>query len=178
MDITPASATCTLLDGQPMHIIHHGQQMTVSLSDPVVRPIPAALAGLRHRSSHRDASQPGGSPHRPPGLPAGISSAATCGDRNANRTLHTIAISPLRYHPPAIACATRRAAGGGDQPGFLAQGGIACQRVRAGLGAAPAGKAVTDGDDRASRGESGAHLLISGQRSRGPSRPSVIFSPG
>jgi transposase len=34
------------------------------------------------------------------------------GDRNANRALHTIAISRLRYHQPTIAYATRRTAEG------------------------------------------------------------------
>jgi transposase len=34
------------------------------------------------------------------------------GDRHANKALHTIAISRLRYHPPTIAYATRRTADG------------------------------------------------------------------
>ena len=45
-----------------------------------------------------------------------------------------------------------------DQSGFLAQRGIARQRLRVGLDAAPAGNAVAHGDDRAPLGEAGAHL--------------------
>ena len=44
VDITPAAATYTLLDGQPMCITHHGQQLTLPSSDPVTCPIPALAA--------------------------------------------------------------------------------------------------------------------------------------
>jgi alpha,alpha-trehalose phosphorylase len=42
VDVRAATTTTTLLDGEPIRIMHHGQPVTVSLSDPVVRPIPAA----------------------------------------------------------------------------------------------------------------------------------------
>jgi alpha,alpha-trehalose phosphorylase len=44
VDITPATVTYTLLDGQPMCITHHGQQITLPISDPVTCPIPALAA--------------------------------------------------------------------------------------------------------------------------------------
>ena len=44
VDVRAATATYTLLDGEPMRIMHHGQPVTASLSDPVVRPVPAAPA--------------------------------------------------------------------------------------------------------------------------------------
>ncbi|MDQ6614649.1 MAG: family 65 glycosyl hydrolase [Actinomycetota bacterium] len=40
VDVTAATATYTLLHGEPLPIAHHGQPITVSLSDPIVRPIP------------------------------------------------------------------------------------------------------------------------------------------
>jgi alpha,alpha-trehalose phosphorylase len=44
VDITPATVTYTLLDGQPMCITHHGQQITLPASDPVTCPIPVLAA--------------------------------------------------------------------------------------------------------------------------------------
>jgi alpha,alpha-trehalose phosphorylase len=46
VEVRAATATYTLLDGEPMHIMHHGQPVTASLSDPVVCPIPAVPAKL------------------------------------------------------------------------------------------------------------------------------------
>ena len=42
VDVRAATASYTLLDGDPMRIMHHGQPVTASLHDPVARPIPAA----------------------------------------------------------------------------------------------------------------------------------------
>jgi alpha,alpha-trehalose phosphorylase len=44
VDVRTATATYTLLDGEPMRIAHHGEPMTASLSNPIVRPIPPAPA--------------------------------------------------------------------------------------------------------------------------------------
>ena len=44
VDVRAATATYTLLDGEPMRIVHHGQQITASLNDPIVLPIAAAAA--------------------------------------------------------------------------------------------------------------------------------------
>ena len=46
VDVRAATATYTLLDGEPMRIMHHGQPVTASLSDPVVRPVPPAPAAF------------------------------------------------------------------------------------------------------------------------------------
>jgi alpha,alpha-trehalose phosphorylase len=40
VDVMTATATYTLLDGEPMRIVHHGEPITASLHDPIVRPIP------------------------------------------------------------------------------------------------------------------------------------------
>ena len=48
----------------------------------------------------------------------------------------------------------------GDQSGFLAQRGIASQRLRIGLDAAAAGNAIADGDHRPPLGKARAHLRI------------------
>lgn len=42
VDVRAATATYTLLDGEPMRIMHHGQPVTASPDDPVACPIPAA----------------------------------------------------------------------------------------------------------------------------------------
>jgi alpha,alpha-trehalose phosphorylase len=42
VDVRTSTATYTLLDGEPIRIVHHGQAITASLHDPIVRPIPAA----------------------------------------------------------------------------------------------------------------------------------------
>jgi len=44
VDITPATVTYTLLDGQPMCITHHGQQITVPPGAPVTCLVPALAA--------------------------------------------------------------------------------------------------------------------------------------
>jgi alpha,alpha-trehalose phosphorylase len=46
VSITPAAVTYTLLDGQPMRIIHHWQQITVPPGAPVTCPVPALAAPL------------------------------------------------------------------------------------------------------------------------------------
>ena len=51
----------------------------------------------------------------------------------------------------------------GDQSGFLAQRGVARQRLRVGLDAAPAGNAVAHGNHRAPLGKTGAHLRVLSQ---------------
>ena len=48
----------------------------------------------------------------------------------------------------------------GDQSGFLAQRGIAGQRLRVGLDAASAGNAIAQGEHRAPLGETGTHLKV------------------
>jgi alpha,alpha-trehalose phosphorylase len=40
VDVRTATATYTLLDGEPMPIAHHGQPITATLNNPIVRPIP------------------------------------------------------------------------------------------------------------------------------------------
>ena len=66
VDVRPATATYTLLDGEPLHIPHHGQPITVSPGDPAC----ARSSQRRPRSptpaSHPDASRPSGSPWKPP----------------------------------------------------------------------------------------------------------------
>ncbi len=44
VDIRPATATYTLLDGDPMRIAHHGQEIALSPNVPTARPIPAVAA--------------------------------------------------------------------------------------------------------------------------------------
>ena len=44
IDVRAATATYTLLDGEPMRIAHHGQPITASLGEPIVRSIPEAPA--------------------------------------------------------------------------------------------------------------------------------------
>jgi alpha,alpha-trehalose phosphorylase len=44
VDVRAATATYTLLDGEPTPIVHHGQLFTASLSDPIACPIPDAPA--------------------------------------------------------------------------------------------------------------------------------------
>ncbi len=51
----------------------------------------------------------------------------------------------------------------GDQSGFLAQCGIASQRLRVGLDATPAGNAIAHGNHRAPLGKTGAHLRVFSQ---------------
>ncbi len=48
----------------------------------------------------------------------------------------------------------------GDESGFLAQRGIASQRIRVGLDAASAGNAIAQGKHRAPLGKAGTHLKI------------------
>jgi alpha,alpha-trehalose phosphorylase len=40
--VTKAEATYTVVDGPPLELAHHGEQVTVSAEEPVSRPIPAA----------------------------------------------------------------------------------------------------------------------------------------
>ncbi len=54
VEVTAAAATYTLLDGDPLHITHHGRPITVSAGTPAVAPIPALPA-------------PGPTPTQPPG---------------------------------------------------------------------------------------------------------------
>jgi len=88
------------------------------LAEPGIGPISAAQLLLtwshpgRFRSQAAFAALTGTAP-----IPASSGRTARhrlnpYGDRNANRALHTIAISRLRYHAPTIAYATRRTAGG------------------------------------------------------------------
>jgi alpha,alpha-trehalose phosphorylase len=44
VDVRAATATYTLLDGEPMNFVHHGQPITASLGDPIVCPITPAPA--------------------------------------------------------------------------------------------------------------------------------------
>jgi len=44
VEVTAATATYTLLVGEPMDLTHHGQPLTVAFNNPVVRPIPARPA--------------------------------------------------------------------------------------------------------------------------------------
>jgi alpha,alpha-trehalose phosphorylase len=44
VDVRAATATYTLLDGEPIRIAHHGQPFTAAAGDPIVRPIPPAPA--------------------------------------------------------------------------------------------------------------------------------------
>ncbi len=60
LDVRPATATYTLLDGAPLPIAHHGQPITVSRGDALVLPIPAAPANLV-----APAQPPGREPVRP-----------------------------------------------------------------------------------------------------------------
>ena len=48
----------------------------------------------------------------------------------------------------------------GNQSGFLAQRGVAGQRVRVGLDATPAGNAIADGNHRPPLGKTRAHLKV------------------
>ncbi len=43
LDVRAATATYTLLDGEPIRITHHGQPITATLNNPITRPIPPAL---------------------------------------------------------------------------------------------------------------------------------------
>jgi alpha,alpha-trehalose phosphorylase len=45
--VSAASATYSLLEGQPLGIAHHGERLTVSLGKPLERPIPPAPARPR-----------------------------------------------------------------------------------------------------------------------------------
>lgn len=38
--VTAASASYVLLDGQPLPLLHHGQQITATIGDPQPHPIP------------------------------------------------------------------------------------------------------------------------------------------
>jgi alpha,alpha-trehalose phosphorylase len=40
--VRAATATYTLLEGEPIGIAHHGEAITASLDEPIVRPIPPA----------------------------------------------------------------------------------------------------------------------------------------
>ncbi len=44
IEVRAASATYSLLEGEPMHISHHGQLITAALNDPIMRPIPPVPA--------------------------------------------------------------------------------------------------------------------------------------
>ncbi|MDQ6615752.1 MAG: family 65 glycosyl hydrolase [Actinomycetota bacterium] len=60
VDVTPETATYTLLDGEPLPILHHGQPVTASRDHPIAVPIPAAAA------EPPEATQPPGAPPGPP----------------------------------------------------------------------------------------------------------------
>ena len=66
----------------------------------------------------------------------------------------------------------------GNQPGFLAQRGVAGRSLRVDLDAPSAGNATADNNHRAPFGEAGSHLNASFRRLRNPSRPafSDLFS--
>jgi alpha,alpha-trehalose phosphorylase len=77
VDIGPAAVTYALLGGPPMHITHHGQQVTVPAGGPVTRPVPALAAPppaaqppgrepARRVSAQSTRSLPGGQPAPPP----------------------------------------------------------------------------------------------------------------
>ncbi|MGW1888754.1 glycoside hydrolase family 65 protein [Streptomyces sp. NPDC002004] len=40
VDIRQSGARYTLLEGDPLHVLHHGEQLTVTLADPAERPLP------------------------------------------------------------------------------------------------------------------------------------------
>lgn len=41
VEITASAATYTLRSGEPLHLAHHGQPITVAVGEPITRPIPA-----------------------------------------------------------------------------------------------------------------------------------------
>jgi glycosyl hydrolase family 65 len=66
VDVRAATATYTLLDGEPLRIMHHGQPVTASFNDPVRRPIPQHPMRLRRWRNLPDVRRAGGPPRRPP----------------------------------------------------------------------------------------------------------------
>jgi len=49
VEVTHGKARYVLADGEPLEIVHHGEQLTVSAGEPQERPIPAAQARARPR---------------------------------------------------------------------------------------------------------------------------------
>jgi alpha,alpha-trehalose phosphorylase len=41
VEITPSAATYTMRSGEPLHLAHHAQPITVTVGKPITRPIPA-----------------------------------------------------------------------------------------------------------------------------------------
>jgi alpha,alpha-trehalose phosphorylase len=72
VSVTAATATYTLLDGEPITIAHHGEPVTVSLDEPIVRPIPTAPT-----ESPTPKQPPGREPLRPRPLARGHKEPST-----------------------------------------------------------------------------------------------------
>ena len=76
IDVRAATATYTLLDGEPIRIAHHGQSVTVSFGEPIVRSIPEAPA-----ASPIPTQPPGREPvRRRPGQAHDSSSTSSAGE--------------------------------------------------------------------------------------------------
>ncbi|MFJ3307475.1 glycoside hydrolase family 65 protein [Streptomyces sp. NPDC086549] len=65
VDIGPANARYTLVEGEPLEVLHHGEPVTVTTDEPVDRPVPPVPA-------RPEPQQPRG--RRPVGLPGGVES--------------------------------------------------------------------------------------------------------
>ena len=60
VEVTAKEATYQLLDGSPLKVLHHGDEITVSKEDPVTRPIPHIKAGPRPKQPAGRAPLPRG----------------------------------------------------------------------------------------------------------------------
>ena len=49
VEVTHGKARYVIADGEPLEIVHHGEQLTVSAGEPQERPIPALQARARPR---------------------------------------------------------------------------------------------------------------------------------
>jgi alpha,alpha-trehalose phosphorylase len=52
VEVTPGAASYVLLSGDPLQLVHHGQQITASVGNPAVHPIPGLPAGIAPTQPH------------------------------------------------------------------------------------------------------------------------------
>lgn len=71
IDVTAASATYTLLEGEPIRITHHGEGLTASVGEPIELPIPkaapASAAPTQPQGRHPVRRRPNAAPDASPG---------------------------------------------------------------------------------------------------------------
>ncbi len=60
VEVTPKEASYQLLEGSPLKVLHHGQEITISRDDTVTQPIPSIKAGPRPTQPAGRAPQPRG----------------------------------------------------------------------------------------------------------------------